>query len=148
MTQKICDNIGANNLTTDKTPDEIFSEILPLIKDLKTDKNNTVVSTIVPRSDAYNTKSKKVNTLLKEFLRINSKQDNNFLTIKQQRTEHAKSTRIHHLNINSIKQQIKHQIKSSQKYCLWSRSLKRIRIIQLSQLLFRGATLIIQKLKK
>ena len=111
-------HISANNLTTDKTPDKIFSEILPLIKELETDKNNAVVSTIVPRSDPYNTKAKKVNTLLKEFLRINSKQDNNFLTIKQQRTEHAKSTIIYHLSINSIKQQKKHQIKSSQKYCL------------------------------
>ena len=60
-------NIGTNDLTTDKTLDEIFSEILHLIKELKTDKNKTVVSTIVPMGDAYNTKAEKVNTLLKEF---------------------------------------------------------------------------------
>ena len=58
-------------LLADKTPDEIFSEILRLIKKLKTDKNKIVVSTIVPRGDASNTKSEKVNTLLKEFCENN-----------------------------------------------------------------------------
>ena len=65
-------HIGTNDLGTDKTPDEIFSEILRLIKELKTDKNKIVVSTIVPRGDAYNTKAEKVNTLLKEFCENNS----------------------------------------------------------------------------
>ena len=36
-------HIGTNDLGTDKTPDEIFSEILRLIKELKTDKNKIVV---------------------------------------------------------------------------------------------------------
>ena len=66
--------IGTNDLTTDKTdkkPDEIFSEIQRLIKELKTDKNKIVVSTIVPRGDAYNTKAEKVNNLLKEFCKNN-----------------------------------------------------------------------------
>ena len=58
-------HIGTNDLETDKTRDEIFSEILRLIKELKTDKNKIVVSTIVPRGNAYNTKAEKVNTLLK-----------------------------------------------------------------------------------
>ena len=65
-------HIDTNDLGTDKTPDEIFSEILRLIKELKTDKNKIVVSTIVPRGDAYNTKAEKVNTLLKEFCENNS----------------------------------------------------------------------------
>ena len=60
-------HIGINDLTTDKTPDETFSEILRLIKELKTDKNKIIVSTIVPRGDNYNTKVEKVNILLKEF---------------------------------------------------------------------------------
>ena len=64
-------HIGTNNLGTDKTPDEIFSEILRLIKELKTDKNKIVVSTIVPMGDAYNTKAEKVNTLLNEFCENN-----------------------------------------------------------------------------
>ena len=65
-------HIGTNDLGTDKTPDEIFSEILRLIKELKTDKNKIVVSTIIPRGDAYNTKAEKVNTLLKELCENNS----------------------------------------------------------------------------
>ena len=36
-------HICTNDLGTDKTPDEIFSEILRLIKELKTDKNKIVV---------------------------------------------------------------------------------------------------------
>ena len=64
-------HISTNDLTTDITPDEIFSEILHLIKELKTDKIKIVVSTIVPRGDAYNTKAEKVNSLLKEFCENN-----------------------------------------------------------------------------
>ena len=64
-------HIGTKDLTTNKTPDEICSEILSLIKELKTDKNKIVVSTIFPRGDAYNTKVEKVNTLLKEFCESN-----------------------------------------------------------------------------
>ena len=60
-------HIGTNDLTTDKTPDKIFSAILRLIKELKTDKNKIVV----PRGDTYNTKAEKVNTLLKEFCENN-----------------------------------------------------------------------------
>ena len=62
--------IGTNDPTTDKT-DEIFSEILRLIKELKTDKNKIAVSTIVPRGNIYNTTDEKVNTLLKEFCENN-----------------------------------------------------------------------------
>ena len=65
-------HIGTNDLGTVKTPDEIFSEILHLIKELKTDKNKIVISTIVPRGNTYNTKAEKVNTLLKEFCENNS----------------------------------------------------------------------------
>ena len=36
-------HIGINHLTIDKTPDEICSELLRLIKELKTDKNKTVI---------------------------------------------------------------------------------------------------------
>ena len=64
-------HIGTNGLTTVKTPDEIFSEILRLIKELKVGKNKIVVSTIVPRGDSYNAKAEKVNTLLKELCENN-----------------------------------------------------------------------------
>ena len=52
-------HIGTNDLGIDKTPDDIFSEILLLIKELKTDKNKIVVSAIVPRGDAIIQKLKK-----------------------------------------------------------------------------------------
>ena len=64
-------HIGTNDLTTDKKPDEICSEISQLIKVLKTNKNKIVISTIVPRGDACNTKVEKVNSLLKEFCENN-----------------------------------------------------------------------------
>ena len=64
-------HIGTNDLTADKTPDEILSEILRLIKELNTDKNKIVVSTIVPMGDVYNTKAERVNTLLKKFCENN-----------------------------------------------------------------------------
>ena len=40
-------HIGTNDLKTDKTPDEIFSEILRLINELKTDKNRIAVSAML-----------------------------------------------------------------------------------------------------
>ena len=63
-------HIGIKDLTTDKTPNEIFSEILRLIKELKRDKNKTVVSAIATGGDAYNTKEK-VTTLLKKLCENN-----------------------------------------------------------------------------
>ena len=39
-------HIGTNDLTADTTPDEICSEILRLIKELKTDKNKIITSFI------------------------------------------------------------------------------------------------------
>ena len=64
-------HIGTNDLTTDKKPDEICSEILRLVKVLKTNENKIVTSTIVPRGDACNAKVEKVNSLLKEFCENN-----------------------------------------------------------------------------
>ena len=58
-------HIGTNDLPTDKTSDEISSEILRLIKQFKMDKNKIVLSTIVPRGDVFNTNVEKVNTLPK-----------------------------------------------------------------------------------
>ena len=60
-----------NDVMTDKTPHEICSEILRLIKELKADKNKIVVSSIILRGDTYNTKVEKLNTLLKEFCENN-----------------------------------------------------------------------------
>ena len=62
---------GTNDLTTDKKPDEICSEISELVKVLKTNKNEIIISNIVPRGDACNTKVEKVNSLLKQFCENN-----------------------------------------------------------------------------
>ena len=51
--------INTYDRTTDKTPDEIWSEILRLIKEFKTDKNKIVVSNVVLMVDTNNTKFKK-----------------------------------------------------------------------------------------
>ena len=64
-------HIGTNDLTTDKKPDEICSEISRLVKVLKTNKNKIVISTIAPKGDACNSKVEKVNSLLKEFCENN-----------------------------------------------------------------------------
>ena len=62
---------GTNDLTTDKKPDKICSEISELVKVLKTNKNEIIISNIVPRGDACNTKVEKVNSLLKQFCENN-----------------------------------------------------------------------------
>ena len=64
-------HIGTNDLTTNKKPDETCSEISRLVKVYKAKKNKIVISTIVPRGDACNTKVEKVNSLLKEFCENN-----------------------------------------------------------------------------
>ena len=53
-------HIGTNDLTTDKKPDEICSEISRLAKVLKTSKNKIVISTIVPGEMHATLKSKKL----------------------------------------------------------------------------------------
>ena len=55
---------------SDKIPDEICSEILRLIKELKTDKNKIVVSIIVWRGDAHNGKVEKVKLYLNISVKI------------------------------------------------------------------------------
>ena len=60
-------HIGTHDLRTDKKPDEICSEISRLAKVFKTHKNKIVISTIVSRGDACNTKVEKVNSVLEEF---------------------------------------------------------------------------------
>ena len=64
-------HIGTNDLTADKKPDEICSEILRIVKVYKTNKNKIVISTIVPSGDACNTKVEKFKSLLKGFCENN-----------------------------------------------------------------------------
>ena len=64
--------MSTSDLTADKKPDEICSEISQLVKVLYANKNKIVISNIVPRGDACNTKVEKVNSLLKKFCENNS----------------------------------------------------------------------------
>ena len=64
-------HIGTDDLTADKKPDEIGSEISWLVKVLKTNKNKIVISTIDPRGDACNIKVEKVHSLWMEFCKSN-----------------------------------------------------------------------------
>ena len=89
--------IDTSDLRTDKIPDEIFSEILRLIKELKADKNKIVVSTIVSRGDAYNTKAEKGNTLLKEFC-----ENNGIDTISHDNTNVKKHLNNGKLHLNEV----------------------------------------------
>ena len=93
-------HIDTNDLTTDKTPNKIFAEILHLIKELKKDENKIVVSTIVPRGDAYNTKAGKVNTLLIEFYENNGIETISHDNINEKK--HLKNKGKLHLNDKGI----------------------------------------------
>ena len=70
-------HIGTNNLGTDKTPDEIFSEILCLIKELKTEKNKIVVSTNVTKFLRHNNNPFMTKDLRKQIM-VRSKLRNIF----------------------------------------------------------------------
>ena len=59
-------HIGANDLVPNKDSNEIANEIVQLAKSAKTDKNKVAISSLVPRKDKLNLKTKEVNTFLKE----------------------------------------------------------------------------------
>ena len=55
---------GTNDLRSNKQPNEIANEIAGLAIDLKTEKNDVMVSSIAPRRDKLNQKVINVNNLL------------------------------------------------------------------------------------
>ena len=64
--------IGTNDLLSNKNSDEIADEIVNFAKSIKTDENNIVISSIVPRKDHLNNKAKEVNLHLKENCEANN----------------------------------------------------------------------------
>ena len=56
---------GSNDLRSTKSPNEISDEIVKLALDIKTDKNEVIISSIVCRGDELNEKALKVNDFLK-----------------------------------------------------------------------------------
>ena len=65
-------HIGRNNLSSNKNSDEIADEIVNFAKSIKTDENNVVISSIVPRKDRLNNNAKEVNLHLKENCEANN----------------------------------------------------------------------------
>ena len=65
-------HIGTNDLSTNKNSDEIADEIVNFAKSIKTDENNIVISSIVPKKDRLNNKAKEVNLHLKEKCEANN----------------------------------------------------------------------------
>ena len=56
---------GSNALRSEKRPSEIADDIVNLAIDMKNEKNDVMVSGIVPRNDNMNIRGQKVNELLK-----------------------------------------------------------------------------------
>ena len=50
-------HIGTKDLSTSKNSDEIADEIVNFAKSIKTDENNIVILSIVPRKDRLNNKA-------------------------------------------------------------------------------------------
>ena len=76
---------GSNDLNSVKTPEEISEEIIKLALNLKTDKNEIVVSGIIGRKDQHNGKGVMVNKLLKTKCATNTLgfMDNTNILIKK-----------------------------------------------------------------
>ena len=75
---------GSNDLKSEKTSEEIALKLLDLAKDIKTETNDVMISSITVRKDKLNDKCKKVNYYLKTLCSENSIGyiDNNLITDK------------------------------------------------------------------
>ena len=85
-------HIGTNDLSSNKNSDEIAGEIVNFTKSIKTDENNIVISSIVPRKDRLNNKAKEVNLDLKEKCEANN------LSL----IEHYNINLYHHINAKGL----------------------------------------------
>ena len=87
---------GTNDLKTGQTSEEIATNILNLVKEIKTNSNEVMVSSITARKDKLNVKGKQVNIHLKSLCSQNciGYIDNNGITDK-----HLNGSGIH-LNYN------------------------------------------------
>ena len=64
-------HVGTNDLREKKTAKEIATNIIDLAIDMKTDKNDIMVSGIIPRKDEYNVKGLEVNSCLVSTYKFN-----------------------------------------------------------------------------
>ena len=65
-------HVGTNDLSSNKSPEQISMDILNLANSLKLDNNTVIVSSIVPRDDENKKKSDEVNIILKELCNANN----------------------------------------------------------------------------
>ena len=56
-------HVGTKDLSSDKEPKDIANDIMHLAKSVKTDANKAAVSSILPRKDKFNSKTKEVNNI-------------------------------------------------------------------------------------
>ena len=64
-------HVGTNDLSSNKSPEQIPMDILNLANSLKLDNNTVIVSSIVPRDDENNKKADEVNIILEELCNAN-----------------------------------------------------------------------------
>ena len=65
-------HVGTNDLSSNKSPEQISLDILNLANSLKLDNNTVIVSSIVPRDDENKKKVDEVNTILEELCKANN----------------------------------------------------------------------------
>ena len=63
-------HVGTNDFSSDKKPKDIANDIIQFAKSVKTDTNKVAVSSIPPKKDKLNTKTKDVNTHLKDTVYV------------------------------------------------------------------------------
>ena len=64
---EIITHMGTNDLSHDKKPKDVASDIIQLDKLVKTNANKVAVSSIIPRKDKLCNKAKEVNTHVHMF---------------------------------------------------------------------------------
>ena len=65
-------HVGTNDLSTNKSPEQISLDILNLANSLKLDNNTVIVSSIVPHDGENKKKVDEVNTILEELCKANN----------------------------------------------------------------------------
>ena len=105
-------HVGTNDLREKKTAKEIATNIIDLAIDMKTDKNDIMVSGIIPRKDEYNVKGLEVNscvynectmpTLADVSVGVDDGEKSPKVTLSELRVANGNNVIIAHLNINSL----------------------------------------------
>ena len=65
-------DVGTNNLSFNKSPEQVSLDVLNLSNSLKVDNNTVIVSSIIPRDDENEKKADEVNIILEELCNANN----------------------------------------------------------------------------